>query len=97
MLDMEALERASECLRSVAHPVRLRLLQLLLEREYTVGELAEMCGVASHVASEHLGLMRDRGLLGNERRGRKVYYRVIAPALQGILRCVKRHFGGGRP
>ena len=93
LMDSEALDRAAVCLRSIAHPVRLRLIDLLLQNEYTVSELAEECGVQTHIMSQHLGLMRDRGLLGHERRGRKIYYSVTMPALAGILDCVQCHFG----
>jgi DNA-binding transcriptional ArsR family regulator len=73
------------------------MVQLLLEDDHTVGELAEACGVTSPVASGHLGLMRDKGLLGQQRRGREVYYHVAQPALEGILDCVERQFGGQSP
>jgi len=94
LLSLEVLAQAAECLRTVAHPVRLRMVQLMLDGEHTVGELAEACDVSSPVASGHLGLMRDKGLLGQQRRGRRVYYRVSQRALEGVLDCVERQFGG---
>jgi DNA-binding transcriptional ArsR family regulator len=96
-VDVDALGRAAECLRSIAHPIRLQLVELLLQGEYTVGELAEECGSQSHIVSEHLGLMRDRGLLSRERRGRRTYYRVAMPALEGIIACVQCNFGCAEP
>jgi len=86
------LEQAAGCLRSLAHPIRLHVVEMLLEGEYTVGELAEECGVLHHVMSEHLGLMHDRGLLARERRGRRIYYTVAMPALRGIIDCIHDHF-----
>jgi len=93
LIPLESLMGAAECLKTLAHPHRLRMVQMLLQDEYTVGELAEACGIPSHMASEHLGLMRDRGLLTAERQGRKIYYRVAAEGLAGILDCVKKRFG----
>ena len=49
--EMTALEGAADCLRTLAHPVRLRMLQMLLKERYRVGELAEACAIAPHVAS----------------------------------------------
>jgi DNA-binding transcriptional ArsR family regulator len=95
-MDFGALTEAAECLRTLAHPHRLLMVQMLLEREYTVGALAAACGVQSHVASEHLGLMRDRGLLSSERRGRCTYYQVCDAALYGIMQCVERRFAEPR-
>ncbi|HPF41001.1 MAG TPA: metalloregulator ArsR/SmtB family transcription factor [Phycisphaerae bacterium] len=93
LLPMEALEQAAECLRTLAHPHRLRIVQMLLAGEYTVGELADACGIASHVASEHLRLMKDRGLLGCEREGRCMYYHVAEDGLTSIMNCVEKRFG----
>ena len=63
LLDLEYLNDAAECLRTLAHPHRLRMVQLLLQGRYKVGELAEACGIPSHMASEHLRLMQRCGLL----------------------------------
>lgn len=93
LLESEALEQAAECLKTLAHPHRLRMVQLLLRDEYTVGELAEACDIAPHVASEHLGKMRDRGLLKSERRSRQVYYKVAEAGLCSIMNCVEKRFG----
>jgi DNA-binding transcriptional ArsR family regulator len=92
-IDEAARDRAADCLRVIAHPVRLRLIELLLAGEYSVGELARTCDAAPHVVSEHLSLMRDRGLLGCERRGRCKYYRVEQPLLGEIIRCIAHRFG----
>ena len=92
LLELEALESAAECLRTLAHPHRLRICQMLLQGEFTVGELAEACEVRSHVASEHLRLMKDRGLLDCDRRGRRIYYRIVEPGLEGLMSCVESRF-----
>jgi DNA-binding transcriptional ArsR family regulator len=91
-IPLEALEQAAECLRTLAHPHRLRMIEMLLGGRYTVGELAEACGIPSHMASEHLRLMKHCGFLTGEREGRRTYYRVIEPHLKEILGCVRRRF-----
>lgn len=93
LIPLEILDEAAGCLRTVAHPHRLRMIQLMLHGEFTVGELADACGIPSHMASEHLGKMRDRGLLGSERRGRRTYYKIQAEGLSGIMDCIRVHFG----
>lgn len=84
-----AWDDAAECLRTLAHPHRLRMIHMLFQGEYTVGELAAACSIPSHMASEHLRLMRDRGLLEFQRRGRKIYYFVIEAGLRGIMACLE--------
>jgi hypothetical protein len=64
---LPALEQAAECLRALAHPHRLRMVQMLLRGRYAVGELAEACDIPSHMASEHLRLMQRCGFLSSER------------------------------
>ncbi|QDU91572.1 HTH-type transcriptional repressor SmtB [Pirellulimonas nuda] len=93
LTSLEALGQAAECLRTLAHPHRLRIVQMLLQGRFTVGELAEACELPSAMASEHLRLMQRCGLLGSEKEGRRVYYTVAEPHLASILKCVEGRFG----
>ncbi len=93
LTNLQRLREAAECLRTLAHPHRLRMVQMLLAGDYTVGALAQACGLPSAMASEHLRLMQRCGLLGSQRQGRKVYYRVAEPQLKGILKCIEARFG----
>jgi DNA-binding transcriptional ArsR family regulator len=93
LTELDALGQAAECLRTLAHPHRLRMVQMLLQGDYTVSELAESCELPTAMASEHLRLMQRCGFLTSEKEGRKVYYRVIEPHLKSILKCVEERFG----
>jgi DNA-binding transcriptional ArsR family regulator len=90
---LESLEEAAECLKTLAHPHRLRMVQMLLRGHYTVGELAEACSIPSHMASEHLRLMQRCRLLRSEKDGRKAYYQITEPHLAHIMACVEARFG----
>ena len=92
LTNLEALGEAAECLRTLAHPHRLRMVQMLLQDRYTVGELAGACEIPSHMASEHLRLMQRCGFLSSDKVGRKVFYRVAEPHLQKILECIEARF-----
>lgn len=94
LLDIQILEKAAECLRTLSHPHRLRMVQLLLDKPYSVGELAKFCDIPSHMASEHLRLLKDRGLFSSRRDGRKIYYEIAEPALGSIMHCIENRFGG---
>ena len=93
LTSLEALSQAAECLKTLAHPHRLRMVQMLLQGMYTVGELADACEIPSHMASEHLRLMQRCGFLTSEKDGRKAYYQVAEPHLASILSCVEARFG----
>ena len=84
---------AADCLRTLAHPVRLRMVQMLLHGTYTVGELASSCDVARHVASEHLRLMQHCGFLSRRQEGRFHYYEIAEPHLCDIMKCIEKRFG----
>lgn len=93
LVSMPNLEAAAECLRTLAHPCRLRIVQMLMTGSYTVGQLAEACDIPSHMASEHLRLMQRCGFLDSEKRGRFRYYRIAEPHLEKIMGCIISRFG----
>ena len=93
LIDLESLEQAADCLRTLAHPHRLRMVQMLLRGDYAVGELAEACGIPSNAASEHLRLMKHCGFLTSRKDGRRIYYQVCEPHLKNIMDCIESRFG----
>ena len=95
LTDLEALAQAAECLRVLAHPHRLRMVQMLLAGRYSVGELAEACDLPTPMASEHLRLMQRCGFLTSEKEGRHVYYAIAEPHLADIMKCIEARFGAG--
>ncbi len=93
LTELEALGQAAECLRTLAHPHRLRMVQMLLQGRYNVGELAEACEIPSPMASEHLRLMQRCGFLTSDKEGRQVFYRVTEPHLGSNMKCIEVRFG----
>ncbi len=93
LIDLPALEQAAECLKTLAHPHRLRIVQMLLRERYSVGQLAEACGIPSNMASEHLRLMQRCGFLNSVRDGRHIYYEIAEPHLARIMACIEDRFG----
>lgn len=92
----DGLHRAAEFIGTLAHPHRMRMVQLLLSGKHSVGELAAACGVASPVASGHLRLMQRVGLLAPQRDGRSVYYKITDPAVPELMAIVKKRFTKGK-
>lgn len=93
-LNQTALQNAAECLRILAHPHRLQIVQLLLGgSRYTVGEIAEACELNQPTTSDHLRLMQRCGFLTSQREGRTVYYEIAEPHLQDIMNCIQARFG----
>ena len=85
----EYLEKVADCLRLMAHPVRIRIVEILSIGRFAVGEIAEICGVPPNQACEHLRLLKNHGLLTSKRDGRIVYYSIASQQLTGLLACIK--------
>lgn len=80
-------EQLAAALRVVADPTRLRLLSLLAAKpggEACVCDLVEPLGLSQPTISHHLKVLYESGLLGREKRGLWVYYRLIPERLQGL-------------
>jgi DNA-binding transcriptional ArsR family regulator len=92
LISLDKLTQAAECLRVLAHPHRLRIVEMLLSDRYTVGELAKACGIPSHMTSEHLRLMKRCGFLEAKKEGRKAYYSIVEPHLGSIMDCISARF-----
>ncbi len=91
-IDDTSLLQAAECLKSLAHPMRLKLLILLESNRMTVGALAGVCNLRHNVASEHLRLMLRCGFLSVEKEGQKTFYQISEPHIFSILECIKSRF-----
>ena len=90
-LDMTMLEESARVLRVLAHPHRLKFVELLMAGRLSVGELAEAVDMAPSAVSQHLNHMRAHGILGVEREGRTAYYRVENPNAVNVIKCIHKH------
>lgn len=85
-------ERAARCLQALAHPARLCILNEIRAGEKTVSQLQAALGCTQANVSQHLRLMRDRGILLGRKVGSSVLYRVADPRILGILTAVEGVF-----
>ncbi|MBI5764678.1 MAG: winged helix-turn-helix transcriptional regulator [Planctomycetes bacterium] len=90
-IPLAVLERVSAALRVLAHPHRLKAVELLCDHELSVGELAERMKLSPAACSQHLNLMRAHGLLKASRRGRVVYYEVCNSSARNVIECIRTH------
>ena len=71
----EAQEQAEFC-GILGNPHRIQIVWILGDRELTVSEIAEEIKASMQNTSQHLRLMKNKGVLGSRREGREIYYRV---------------------
>lgn len=91
-LKAEALKRAADSLKILAHPQRLRLVELLeREENIPVYQLIERTGFPQAVVSQHLNQMRRIGLVKADRRGKEMWYSIEDPRVLSILNCICTH------
>jgi DNA-binding transcriptional ArsR family regulator len=91
LLNNNQLLQAAECLKTMAHPARLKMVQLLMQGEFAVNSIAVMCHLSPNQTCEHLRLMQGRGFLTSRRDGRVVYYSIASPRLPALINCISSH------
>lgn len=74
-------ELQAEICQSLANPKRLQILNLLKWGELSVGAMVQTLGMAKANLSQHLSLMRQKGILATRREGTTIYYRLALPRI----------------
>jgi len=97
MLPVELLERMASVLRVLAHPSRLKIIEMLeLEKHAPVSRIQTNLGLPQAVTSQHLGHMKRVGLLSATRQGKEVWYSIADRRALTILNCIRKNHGGAR-
>ena len=74
--DEEDIERASRSLKAMSHPLRLKILCTLGSDEVSVQDIVEHVGTSQSNISQHLAILRDKGILSSRKDANRVFYRV---------------------
>lgn len=74
--DDEDIGQAARSLKAMSHPLRLKILCALGNRELSVQEIVEKVGTSQSNISQHLGILREKGILVTRKHANRVYYRV---------------------
>jgi len=74
--DDDDVERASRSLKAMSHPLRLKILCKLGADEVSVQDIVEQVGTSQSNISQHLAILRDKGILDSRKDANRVYYRV---------------------
>jgi ArsR family transcriptional regulator len=79
----EDIQQASQAIKAIAHPLRLKILCVLGEQEISVQDIVDHVGTSQSNISQHLAILRDKGVLSTRKEANKVFYRI------GDLRTLK--------
>ena len=86
----EKLEYVAGMLRVISHPVRLDIIDLLHSQgRLTVQDIQESLGLEQAIASQHLILMKDKGVLRAEKQGRYRYFSLANPNMKNNIKCLE--------
>ncbi len=72
----EDIDRASRSLKAMSHPLRLKILCTLGDQEISVQTIVDLVGTSQSNISQHLAILRDKGILMSRKDANRVYYRI---------------------
>ena len=87
----EDIEQAARALKSISHPLRLKILCVVGDQEACVQEIVDAVGTSQSNISQHLAILREKGILLTRKDANRVFYRVgdsRTPQLIGLMREV---------
>ena len=82
-------EERARVIKAMAHPSRLFIIEELAKRERCVRDLTEMIGYDVSTVSKHLSILREAGIVEDEKRGLQVYYSLKMPCILNFFGCVE--------
>ena len=88
-LNPENLDKAAGMLKAMAHPVRISIIGCFEQgKRKSVTEIYNQIGIEQSTASHHLGILKDKGVLGSKREGKSTYYFLKHEKRIVLLNCL---------
>lgn len=84
----------AEFFKTLGHPARIRVLELLSEREYAVSEMLPEVGIESAHLSQQLAVLRRANLVVSRKEGSTVFYSLTSPHVAELLAVARRILTG---
>jgi DNA-binding transcriptional ArsR family regulator len=72
----EDIAQAAHCIKAMAHPLRLKILCTLGDARASVQEIVDACGTTQSNISQHLAILKEKGILECEKESNRVYYHI---------------------
>lgn len=82
-------EILSEKLKALTSPIRLQIITGLMESECNVSEMQKKLGISQSTISQHLRILRYKGIIEGERRGTEICYKVIDKCIIKVVECLQ--------
>lgn len=88
------IETAARALKAIAHPLRLKILCVVGEQEVCVQDIVDAVGTSQSNISQHLGILRDKGVLQTRKDANRVFYRVVDQRTLQLIVLMREVFCG---
>lgn len=88
----EDIERASRSLKAMSHPLRLKILCTLGGQEVSVQDIVDRVGTSQSNISQHLAILRDKGILSSRKDANRVYYKVVDARTLQLISMMRNVF-----
>ena len=85
-------ERAARCLKAMSHPLRLKILCVLGSNAVSVQDIVEQVGTSQSNISQHLAILREKGILGYKKEANRVYYFIDDQRMLQLIRMMRDVF-----
>ena len=90
-LNPEKLEKVAFILKTIAHPLRISIISLLVSNEkMCVNDICEALGSEQSLTSHHLSNMKLSGILGSSREGKNIYYTLKLKEVVTVINCMNK-------
>jgi len=93
----EDIDRASRSLKAMSHPLRLKILCTLQDQEVSVQDIVDNVGTSQSNISQHLAILRDKGILASRKDANRVFYRVGDARTLRLIGMMQEVFCSQRP
>ena len=90
----EHIEQASRAMKAMSHPLRLKILCVLGDQEVSVQDIVNNVGTSQSNISQHLSILRDKGVLRTRKDANRVFYRVGDPRTLKLISMMRDVFCG---
>jgi DNA-binding transcriptional ArsR family regulator len=81
-------KKESGILKALAHPIRLRMVEGLMHNECNVNKIVKVLKIPQSTVSQHLALLKARGIVQLRKEGVKTCYRVLDPKIFGLVKVL---------
>ncbi len=89
-LDHERVEKIAFVLKTIAHPMRVAIIDLLNENEkMSVNDITAYLGLEQSLTSHHLANMKMKGILGSKREGKNIFYFLKMKEVPGLIKMLE--------